>query len=80
MNKIVGLACFLVVLGAAVFAFSPRPMPVFPATAVSASRLLLLGVAAADKRVIAVGERGVIVCPMTTGAIGASRSRPPKPR
>ncbi len=61
MNKLVGLACFLVVLGAAAFAFSPRPMPVFPATATSASRVLLLGVAAADKRAVAVGERGVIV-------------------
>ena len=61
MNKLVGLACFLVVLGAAAFAFSPRPVPAFPATAVSASRLLLLGVAAADKRAVAVGERGVIV-------------------
>ena len=61
MNKLVGLACFLIVLGAAAFAFSPRPMPVFPATAISASRVLLLGVAAADKRAVAVGERGVIV-------------------
>jgi photosystem II stability/assembly factor-like uncharacterized protein len=61
MNKIVGLVVFVVVLGAAMFAFAPRPLPVFPATAVSASRLLLLGVAAADKRVVAVGERGVIV-------------------
>ncbi len=61
MNKLVGLACFLVVLGAAAFAFSPRPMPLFPATATSASRVLLLGVAAADKRAVAVGERGVIV-------------------
>jgi photosystem II stability/assembly factor-like uncharacterized protein len=61
MNKFVGLVCFLVVLGAAAFAFSPRPMPVFPATATSASRVLLLGVAAADKRAVAVGERGVIV-------------------
>ena len=61
MNKIVGLVCFLVVLGAAVFAFAPRPVPVFPATAVSASRLLLLGVAAADKRAVVVGERGVIM-------------------
>ena len=61
MNKLVGLVCFLVVLGAAAFAFAPRPVPVFPATAVSASRLLLLGVAGADKRAIAVGERGVIL-------------------
>lgn len=61
MNKIVGLLIFLVLFGAAAFAFSPRPLPAFPATAVSASRLLLLGVAAADKRVVAVGERGVIV-------------------
>jgi photosystem II stability/assembly factor-like uncharacterized protein len=61
MNKIVGLVFFLVVLGAAAFAFSPRPLPVFPATAVSASRVLLLGAAAADKRAVAVGERGVVV-------------------
>jgi len=61
MNKLVGLACFLVFLGAAALPFSPRPMPVFPATAISASRVLLLGVAAADKRAVAVGEQGVIV-------------------
>jgi photosystem II stability/assembly factor-like uncharacterized protein len=61
MNKLVGLACFVVVLGAAAFAFSPRPMPVFPATAIGASRVLLLGLAAADKRAVAVGERGVIL-------------------
>lgn len=61
MRRIFGLVFFLIVFGAAVFTFSPRPLPVLPATAVSASRLLLLGVAAADKRVIAVGERGVIV-------------------
>jgi len=61
MNKIFGLAFFLVVLGAAAFAFSPRPLPAFPATAVSASRVLLLGVATADRRVVAVGERGVVV-------------------
>ncbi len=61
MNKVVGLVAFLVVFGAAAFAFAPRPLPVFPATAASASRLLLLGVTAAGKRVIAVGERGSIV-------------------
>lgn len=61
MNKILGLIFFVVVLGAGAYAFSPRPLPIFPATAVNASRLLLLGVAVAGTRAIAVGERGSVV-------------------
>jgi len=80
MNKLLGLVFFGIVFGAAAFAFSPRPVPVYPATAVSASRVMLLGVAAADRRVIAVGERGVIVVSDDEGAAGVLRRRPPKPR
>ncbi|MCA3867194.1 MAG: sialidase, partial [Burkholderia sp.] len=34
-----GLAMSALVLGAALFAFSPRPLPAFPATAIHADRL-----------------------------------------
>ena len=72
MNKLVGLACFLVVLGAAAFAFSPRPMPVFPATAIEC----LAAAAAGRRRCRQARRRGrrarlSSFCPTTTGATGA---------
>ncbi len=51
----------LVVLGAAVYAFSPRPQPEFPATQIFPDRLLVTSLAASGKRVIAVGEQGHIL-------------------
>ncbi|MBN3816731.1 sialidase, partial [Paraburkholderia sp. Se-20369] len=56
-----GLAMSALVLGAALFAFSPRPLPAFPATAIHADRLQINGLAKAGARIVAVGERGVIL-------------------
>ena len=56
-----GLAMSALVLGAALFAFSPRPLPAFPVTAIHADRLQVNGLARAGARIAAVGERGVIL-------------------
>ncbi|MBA5760704.1 sialidase, partial [Escherichia coli] len=57
------------VLGAALFAFSPRPLPAFPATAIHADRLQINGLAhAGATRIVAVGERGVILLSDDAGA------------
>jgi photosystem II stability/assembly factor-like uncharacterized protein len=61
MNRGIGALLALATFGAAFVAFSPRPLPAFPPTEVSASRLLVLGMATAGSRVVGVGERGVIV-------------------
>lgn len=61
MNWPAGIVLALATFGAALFAFAPRPLPTFPATEVAASRLLVLGVAAAGSRAVGVGERGVVV-------------------
>ncbi|MDR3419391.1 MAG: hypothetical protein P4L83_24700 [Nevskia sp.] len=50
-----------IVLGAALFAFSPRPAPPFPATQVFPDRLLVNGLAANGKRLLAAGEQGHIL-------------------
>ncbi|MBV8063884.1 MAG: hypothetical protein JOY51_09815 [Nevskia sp.] len=49
------------VLGAALFAFSPRPTPVFPATQVFSDRLLVNSLAENGKRILAAGEQGHIL-------------------
>jgi len=49
------------VLGAALFAFSPRPAPPFPATQVYPDRLLVNGLAENGKRLLAAGEEGHIL-------------------
>lgn len=49
------------VLGAALYAFSPRPAPVFPATQVYPDRVLVNGLAQNGKRILAVGEQGHIL-------------------
>ncbi len=54
-------ALVLVVLGAAVYAFSHRPMPPFPATQIFPDRILVTGIAASGGRVVAVGEQGHIL-------------------
>ncbi|MGH8460078.1 MAG: WD40/YVTN/BNR-like repeat-containing protein [Stenotrophobium sp.] len=51
----------LIVLGAAIFAFSPRPLPPFPATHLPLDRMLLTGLAQDGSRLVAVGEQGHIV-------------------
>jgi photosystem II stability/assembly factor-like uncharacterized protein len=49
------------VLGAALFAFSPRPQPQFTATQVFPDRLLVSGLAGNGKRIVAAGEQGHIL-------------------
>ena len=51
----------LIVLGAAAFAFSPRPAPPFPPTAVHPDQLLVNGLAREGSRLVAVGEQGAIL-------------------
>ncbi len=60
MNRLLGIAFSAVVFLAASHAFSPRPAPVFPATAVEINTLLLLGAAQAGDRIVSAGERGHI--------------------
>ncbi|HWY23602.1 MAG TPA: YCF48-related protein [Nevskia sp.] len=49
------------VLGAALFAFSPRPAPVFTPTQVFPDRVLVNGLAQNGKRILAAGEQGHIL-------------------
>lgn len=49
------------VLGAAIFAFSPRPVPVFTPTQVFPDRVLVNGLAQNGKRILAAGEQGHIL-------------------
>jgi photosystem II stability/assembly factor-like uncharacterized protein len=49
------------VLGAAFFAFSPRPIPVFTPTQVFPDRVLVNGLAQNGKRILAAGEQGHIL-------------------
>lgn len=49
------------VIGAAVYSFSPRPPPVFAPTQVYPDRVLVNGLARQGERLIAVGEQGQIL-------------------
>ncbi|MDP9139531.1 MAG: sialidase [Pseudomonadota bacterium] len=49
------------VIGAAVYAFSPRSQPAFPETRVDAERVLANGIAQQGERIIAVGEQGQVL-------------------
>jgi photosystem II stability/assembly factor-like uncharacterized protein len=60
MYKALGIAFCLLVFVAAGYAFSPRPLPAFPATGLAVNSLLLLDGVRAGSRVIAAGERGYI--------------------
>lgn len=51
----------LAVFGAAIYAFSPRPMPPFPATAIGGDQLLIDGLAHQGGHWLAVGELGQII-------------------
>jgi photosystem II stability/assembly factor-like uncharacterized protein len=51
----------VLVLGAAFYAFSHRPPPPFPATAVHPDRVLINGIAKSGSRLIAAGELGHIL-------------------
>ena len=72
MFKLVGLAISAIVALAAAYAFSPRPMPNFPATQINPQRLLVNGVGMAGARVVAVGEQGVILTSDDRGASWAN--------
>ncbi len=51
----------LAIVGAAVYSFSPRPKPDYPATEVHVHDLLVTDLAQQGKRIIAVGEQGNIL-------------------
>lgn len=51
----------LLVAIAAVYSFSHRPLPPFPATQIHADRIMLNGLAAKGSRLVAVGEQGHIL-------------------
>ncbi|MDH5285479.1 MAG: YCF48-related protein [Betaproteobacteria bacterium] len=61
MQLAAGLVLALAMLGAAFYAFAPRPLPPFPPTEVAANRLLVLGLATAGNRAVGVGERGNVL-------------------
>ncbi|MGT2490175.1 WD40/YVTN/BNR-like repeat-containing protein [Cupriavidus basilensis] len=61
MKKLIGVAVSLTVLAAAVWAFSPRPLPAFAPTALRADQLQINGLARAGERLVGVGERGKIL-------------------
>ena len=60
------------VVGGAVYSFSPRQPPAFPDTQVYPERLLVNGVDRAGERFVAVGEQGQIL--VADGAAGPSLS------
>ncbi|MCW5605889.1 MAG: sialidase, partial [Burkholderiales bacterium] len=68
MNRLIGLTFCVAVLLAATFAFSPRAVPVFPATGLRVDTVLLLDAARAGTRLVAVGERGRIFLSDDEGA------------
>ena len=51
----------LVIVGAAIYSFSPRPKPDYPATEVHVHDLLVTDLARHGQRIIAVGEQGNIL-------------------
>jgi photosystem II stability/assembly factor-like uncharacterized protein len=63
-----GLLLSAAVLGAALFAFSPRPVPAFAPTTIQADHLQINGLAKAGTRLVGVGERGVILMSDDAGA------------
>ena len=62
-----GLAMSALVLGAALPGVSPRLLPAFPVTAIHADRLQINGLRP-GARIVAVGERGVILLSDDAGA------------
>ncbi|HEY1154577.1 MAG TPA: hypothetical protein VGE73_12040 [Pseudolabrys sp.] len=67
------------VIGAALYAFSPRSQPEFPATRVYADRILANGIAQQGQQIVAVGEQGQILIaddvqgPWTSAAVEPQR-------
>ncbi len=68
MKRLIGILFSLAVLLGAIFAFSPRDIPVFPETGMRADTVLLLDAARAGKRLVTVGERGRIFLSDDEGA------------
>ena len=68
MQKGLGIVFVLLVFLAAAYAFSPRPLPAFPATGAGIGTLLLLDGVRAGGRIIAAGERGHIFLSDDEGA------------
>ena len=68
MSRVVGALFSAAVFFGAVFAFSPRTIPVFPETGLRIDTVLLLDAARAGKRLIAAGERGLIFLSDDEGA------------
>ncbi len=60
MSRVIGILFALAVLIGAIFAFSPRPAPVFHATGLRIDTVLLLDAARSGKRLVMAGERGRI--------------------
>lgn len=60
MREVRGAVLLALVLLVAAYAFSPRPLPRFPATGVAVDSVLLLAAARAGDRVVAAGERGKV--------------------
>ncbi len=58
MRRLLGSAFSVAVLLAAVYAFSPRALPEFPATGLRIDTVLVQAAARAGSRLVAVGERG----------------------
>jgi len=68
MNKLIGILFTAFVVGAVVFAFSPRPDPQMPATRVQIGHLLMLDVHSVGDRLVTVGERGHVFVSDDRGA------------
>ncbi len=68
MSRLIGILFSLAVLAGAIFAFLPRPTPVFPATGLRIDTVLLLDAARAGKRLVTAGERGRIFLSDDEGA------------
>lgn len=68
MRTLVGLAMTMIVAAASLLSFSPRTMPVFPATHLFPDRLLVNGVSMAGARIVAVAELGHILLSDDQGA------------
>lgn len=60
MTRVIGIVFTLLVIAAAAYAFSPRPLPNLPATQTTIQNLLMLDAQPAGKRFVSVGERGRI--------------------
>lgn len=59
--RLASMVMAVAVGAAAVYAFAPRPLPPFAATAVRADRLQINGLAQVGRRLVAVGEAGHIL-------------------